>query len=213
MRKKWSLYLCYFVLPLIALLLITSGCRPDPVVPDDPPEAVVEGPDENGEDANGDEEVVEPPHSAATYYWPWLSHGLLELSSGEIVAGPDLFESELGFISEFTQDYSYEGRLYWLVQDTDVFALEWANLSFSVEYYEDFEWQHELTYEFQVEELQPEPADDGTQEFTLNLVEQHEGFEVTLVKIIMGKEQEGSFTTDPINYVALDIKMQVVSNP
>lgn len=213
MRKEWSLCLCCIALPLIVLLFITFGCSPEPVVPDESPDVVVEEPEENDEDTNGEEEVAEPPHSAATYYWPWLSHGLLELSSGEIVAGPDLFESELGFISEFTGDYSYVGRLYWLVQDTDVFELQWANLSFNVEYFEEFEWQYELSYEFQIEELQPETADDGTQEFILNLVEQQEGFEVTVEKVILGKEQEGSFTTDPINYVALDIKMQVVTNP
>lgn len=210
MRINWSLYYFYIVLSLVVLLFISSGCSPDPVVPDEPPDVVVEEPDEDEVDADADEEVAEPPHSAATYYWPWLSHGLLELSSGEIVAGPDLFESELGFIAEFTEDYSYNGRLYWLVQDTDVFELDWAILSFSVEYFENFEWQLELNYEFQIEGLQPEPADDGVQDFIVNLVEQQEGFEVTVERIILGKEQEGSFTTDPINYVALDIKMQVV---
>ena len=210
MRTNSPTFLLYIVLSLVALLFMIFGCSPDPVVPDEPPDVVVEEPDGDEVDNDADEEIVRPPHAAATYYWPWLSHSLLELSSGEIVAGPDLFESDLGFIAEFTEDYSYNGRLYWLVQDTDVFALEWVILSFSVEYFEDFEWQLELNYEFLIEGLQPEPADEGLQIFTVDLVEQQEGFEVTVENIILGKEQEGSFATDPINYVALDIKMQVV---
>lgn len=214
MKTIWSKRLLFLAFSLILLLLITVGCSPDPVVPDEPTvDEPVEEPEEIEEEETEAETPDAPPVSVPTYYWPWISHGLLDLSSGEVISGPDLFESELGFIAEFTEDYSYEGWLYWLVEDSDVFELDWVTLSFNVEYYEDYEWQYELNYDFEIDNLQPEPADDGVQEFTVNIVDRQEDFEVTVKRVVLGKEQEGSFTTDPINYIALEIEMQVVANP
>ncbi len=198
MRIKPVLALSFIILSLLVLLFVMPGCNSEPVINND----LVE-----------EEPVVEPPETPSTYYWPWMSHGHLDLSTGEVIPGPDLFESELGFIAEFTEDHSYEGQLVWLVEESDVFALEWVNLSFNVDYFEDNERVADLAFEFEITNLQPEPNDDGIQEFSVELVEQQQGFEVVVNKILLGKEQEGTYSIGPIDYVALEVEMRVVGNP
>ncbi len=188
------------------LLCSIISCSPDQLFPEKPDEAVEE-------DIVVEETVPETPLTVSTYYWPWISHGRLDLSSGEIIPGPDLFESDLGFISEFTEDYSFKGQLVWLVEESDVFALEWVTLSFNVEYYDLNERMFDHYYEFTIEDLQPVPGDEGLQEFELNLVDHQEDFEVAITKIVLGKERESSFSAEMICYVALEIEMKVVGNP
>ncbi len=205
-----TLLLSLFVL---IFLLVSAGCDPEPgVIEDlleDEPEEVE---DHEIEDPVDEEPPEERPETPSNYYWPWLSHGHLDLSSGEVIAGPDLFESELGFIAEFTVDYSYEGLLVWVIEESDVFALDWVSLSFDVEYFEDSNRVFDISYDFRIEDLQPEPGEKGIQEFPVNLVREEEGFEVAIHKVVLGKEQESSISAAPINYVALEMEMNVIGN-
>lgn len=209
---------------LLALLIVFAGtgCDPEPGVIEDIVEDHLNGLPEDDNDLPDPDEpdpiepedpVEEPAGTPSTYFWPWMSHGHLDLSTGEVISGPDFFESEPGFMAEFTEDYSYEGRLVWLVDESDVFALEWVMLSFNVDYFEDSERAADIAFDFEIENIQPVPGDDGLQEFTVSLVQQEQGFEVAINKIILGKEQESSFSTGLINYVALEIEMRVLGNP
>ena len=199
----------FAVAVFLVLLLLPAACTSE----DEPVEVpAIDEPVETGEPIE-EELPVEDSIQVATYYWPWISHGQVELSSGEIIIGPDLFESELGFIGEFTTGDSYEGRLVWRVEDTDVFTLEWISLIFDVEYFEQSEWESVNSFEFMIESLQPEPGDDGIRELPVNVSELHDSFEVTIRNIVLGKESEGSFSTDPISYIAFDITMRVLENP
>ncbi|MCJ7805993.1 MAG: hypothetical protein MUP57_00390 [Clostridia bacterium] len=206
MKIKSAVRLLFLALLEMFLLCFISSCSSGQLFPEEP-DAVIE------EDIVVEDTVPETPLTVSTYYWPWISHGHLDLSNGEIIPGPDLFESDLGFISEFTKDYSYSGQLVWLVEESDVFALEWVTLSFNVEYYDLNERIFDLYYEFTIEDLQPVPGDEGLQEFELNLVDHQEDFEVAITKIVLGKERESNFNGEPICYVALEIEMRVVGNP
>jgi hypothetical protein len=194
-------------------ILLAPGCSSPEVDPAGETIAEEEVPELIEPETPADEGPVESPLSSLDYYWPWLSHGHLDLSSGEVISGPDLFESDPGFITEFTGDYSFEGQLIWLVEETDLFELEWVLLSFDVEYYEQNEREFELSFEFLIDGLQPVPGDEGVREFDLNIVEQQRGFEVVINRIIFGKEQKGSFSSELIDYIALDMEMRVVGNP
>ncbi len=199
----------FAVIVFLVLLLLPAACAPE----DEPAE--IPATEESVETGDSVEEELPAEESiqVATYYWPWISHGQVELSSGEIIIGPDLFESELGFIGEFTPGDSYEGRLLWRVEETDVFTLEWITLIFDVEYFKQSEWESVNSFEFMIENLQSEPGDDGIRELPVNVSELHDNFEVTIRNIELGKESEGSFSTDPISYIAFDITMRVLENP
>lgn len=199
----------FAVAVFLFLLLLPAACAPE----DKPAEVpAIEDPVETVEPVE-EQLPVEESIQVATYYWPWISHGQVALSSGEIIIGPDLFESELGFIGEFSPGDSYEGRLVWRVEDTDVFTLEWISLIFDVDYFEQNEWESVNSFEFMIDNLQPEPGDDGIRELPVNVTEMHDSFEVTIRNIVLGKESEGSFSTDPISYIAFDITMHVLENP
>jgi len=221
---KYNKFKTLTIVFLLALLIVLAGagCNLEPGVIEDIVEDQLNGLPEADNDLPEPDEpdpiepedpVEEPAGTPSTYYWPWMSHGHLDLSTGEVIPGPGLFESELGFIAEFTEEYSYEGLLVWLVTDSDVFALEWVKLSFNVDYFEDSEWAADIAFDFEIDNFKPEPGDDGLQEFPVSLVEQEQGFEVAVNKILLGKEQESSFSTGLINYVALEIAMRVVDNP
>lgn len=197
-----------FGVVIIACIVLSTGCGlvHEPVtepVPDETadPDPVIE-----------EEAPVEEPAAIVTYYWPWVSHGQVELSNGEIIVGPDLFESDLGFIGEFTPGSSYDGRLLWRVDGTDLFLLEWVSLTFDVDYFNQSEWESSSTFHFRIDDLQPEPGDEGLQHFTVNILERHEDFEVKIKQVLIGKEEEGSFAAEPLNYIAFDIEMAVVDN-
>lgn len=200
-------------------LFFSAGCSPEPVITD-PPLDIEEENDHIEEENNDETEEVEPPKEkpvdVSAYYWPYLNLGNLFLSSGEFVPSPDIFESDPGFIAEFTPGYSYKGRLVWLVEDTDVFVLEWVTLLFDVEFFEHNEWVYELNFDFLIEDfdlIALDTVEEGFQQFELDLSERQENFEVTIHRIMFGKGQESSFFSDPINYVALEIEMVAVENP
>jgi hypothetical protein len=199
----------FTIIALLVFMLLPSACAPDEA----PAEVPVIGEPVETVDPVEEDLSVEAPLQVTTYYWPWISHGQVELSSGEIIIGPDLFESELGFIGEFSPGDSYDGRLVWRVENTDVFALEWISLVFDVEYFEQSEWESTSVFEFMIDSLQPEPGDDGTREIPVNLSDLHESFEVTIRNIELGKKSEGSFSTDPFSYIAFNITMRVLGNP
>ncbi len=210
MKTTSTANLFFLIVFAVILIFVVNGCSPDQLFPE---EIII---DENEEDPDQLEEVdpvLEEPPAVSAHYWPWISYGHLDLSSGEVILGPDPFESDLGYIAEYTEAYSFDGLLVWLVDTSDVFKIEWITLSFNVEYYDQNERLFELYYEFAIEDLQPEPGDDGLQEFAVNLVDRQEGFEVMINKVLLGKEQQSSFSGNLINYVGLEIEMRVVGNP
>lgn len=213
---------CLVSLVFMALLTGTA-CEPDPDTAMDPfqddqleeeepanDEASIEDP-ELEDTVDADKET--DPLISSDYYWPLLSHGQLTLSSGEIIDGPSILESDSGFVAEFTKDYEYNGLVIWLVEKSDVFAIEWLNLSFDVGYYSGSENIFDLRFNLDVENLAPEPGEKGLQEFNVDLVEEKEGFRITIDRVILAKEQESRVTTEPVDYVALDIEINVVDKP
>ena len=207
MSQKVDRRLLFIGLSILAIFLLSSGCGSRVSPPVETVDPVIEDP--------ALEEIPSTiPVTISTYYWPWISHGMLDLSSGEVIPGPDLFESDIGFITEFAADKQpFAGRLVWLVKDTDVFTLDWIRLSFNVDYYDQHEWEFDIHYQFEIDGLLPEPADDGLQEFAVDLVERQDGFEVIIKKVLLGKEQKGNFSNDPINFIALDLEMRVIDTP
>lgn len=205
--------LSFFIVFTVILIFAVIGCSP---VQLDPEEPISEDPEEPEEiiceEPVDDESTADKPLTDTTHYWPWISHGHLDLSSAEIIPGPDLFESDPGFIAEFTEDYSFDGLLVWPVKETDVFTLEWIMLSFNVDYYDLDEQLFELYFEFIIEDLQPEPGDEGIQEFTVNLSEQQRCFEVVIKKVLLGKGQESKVSAATIDFVALELEMKVNPN-
>lgn len=212
MPMKWLSPLPVFLTVLLVLFAGTA-CVPDPVIDEDPDVDVIDMEEEPEVEAVVEETETEEQFPASTYFWPWVSHGQLVLSSGEVIIGPNLFESDLGFIAEFTRDHSYSGELYWLVEKSDVFELEWATLTFDVEYYEQGEWEYDIDFVFDIDDLQPRASAEGVQEFDLDLVEEQDGFKVTISRVRLGKNRESSFGEEPIDYVALDIEMKAVEKP
>lgn len=216
--------LCLVSLALICLILLTgTGCRPDPDTAVDPvPNNHVdeEEPEEDDpliddpepEDPL-DEDEEKDPLLTDNYFWPLLSHGQLTLSSRELIDGPSLLESDSGFVAEFTKDHEYSGRVFWLVDQTDVFAIEWLTLTFDVEYYSGSDEVLDLQFNLDLDNLKPDPGDEGLQEFDVDLVEEKEGFKVAIDKVVLAKEQESRVTSDPVDYVALDVEINVVDKP
>ncbi len=201
------------VLTILIVLFAGAACVPEPIFDEDTDVDVIDMEEEQELEPGFEESAAEEQFPASTYFWPWLSHGQLVLSSGEVIIGPDLFESDLGFIAEFTRDHSYSGELYWLVEESDVFDLEWATLTFDVEYYEQGEWEYDIDFVFDIDDLQLRASAEGVQEYALDLVEEQDGFKVTISRVRFGKNQESSFGEEPIDYVALDIEMKVADKP
>ena len=209
----------FFLVCLILVALLTGiACRPDPDTAVDP---VPDEPLDEDEPINDDLEIEDPVEEdeeadllmTDNYFWPLLSHGQLTLSSGEIIDGPSILESDSGFVAEFTEDYDYSGQVIWLVEKTDVFAIEWLTLTFDVEYYSGSENLFDLRFNLDVENLAPEPYEKGLQEFAVDIVEEKEGFRVVIDRVILAKEQESRVTDGPVDYVALDVEIDVVDKP
>ncbi len=227
---KRQVLVSFLIIFLFAMLLITAaGCDPETDVigdiveeelndhdPNDVEEADPEEPDLLEPEETTDEVTGTPP----TYYWPWLSHAILDLSSGEVIPGPDIIMSDPGFMAEFTEDYSYEGQLYWVVEGSNVFTLEWLHLSFSVDYFDDSDIARELNFEFRIEDIEPtEDAEDaesveeaGLQEHAVDYSESIDGFAVEINRIILGRGQESSISAESVDFVALEIAMYVEAN-
>ncbi len=149
----------------------------------------------------------------ANYYWPWVDHALVELSSGEVIEGPDIFESDYEFITEYAAGESYLGRLVFRVEESDVFSLQWINLQLDVDYYEGGQWVLSRSLTFLLDDFVTEVADDGVEEYVMSKQEQAEGFVVSIKKLQLGKEAEGSFSTEPLNYVAFEVEMKALKSP
>ncbi len=218
----------FVILFIFTLLLITAvGCDPETDVisdivedeindtdPDDVEEADPEEPDLPEPEEPAEEITGTPP----TYYWPWLSHAILELSSGELIAGPDIIMSDPGFMAEFTEEYSYEGRLFWLVEESNVFTLDWIHLSFNVDFFDDSDFARELNFEFRMDDFEPteevqgiDPAEEAIwlMDYEADYLQIVDGFAVEINSIILGKGQESSIGVDLVDYVALEIVMYV----
>jgi len=211
--KKNSMFILIAAFLAALFLSAAAGCAPDPGPVEDPDEDPAKENETEIPEPVNDEVEVEDPEPAANYFWPWISHGQLVLSSTEVIDGPHLFESDPGFVGEFSRDTDYSGRVVWLVDQTDVFEIEWVTLTFDVDYYAMHEWDLELNFIFELEDLDPVPEDEGEQIFEVSLAEEQEGFRVEIDRLILGKEQEGSFTAAPIDYVALEIELTVVDKP
>jgi hypothetical protein len=197
---------------LTALLLLNTSCSFDaPAVEEIIADEVTMVELFENETANGDDLPDDTP-SLARYYWPWLSHGQLLLSSGEIVVGPDLFESDLGFIAEITEDHGFEGRLVWMLDESDPLLLEWIMLNFFVEYYEDNNRLADMEFQFTIDQFQLNPEDPQLQEFTLDLTDEQYGLEVRLSRVLFGRAHESAVTGALLNFVALDLEMRVADN-
>ena len=228
---KRQMPVSFLILIFLAMLLTAaSGCDPETDVigdiveeelndldPNDVEEADPDEPDLIVPEESTDEVTGTPP----TYYWPWLSHAIMDLSSGEVITGPDIIMSDPGFMAEFTEDYSYEGQLFWVVEDSDVFALEWVHLSFSVDYFDEDDVASELNFEFRIDDIEPteeaegvDPAEEaaGLQEHEVDYSEIIDGFTVEIKSVILGRGQESSISTGPIDYVSLEIIMYVESD-
>mgnify|MGYP001045473661 CR=1 FL=1 len=202
-----------FILIAILIMPMIGGCKVEPDVADEEPEVeVIEEPVDYPEEVE-EEPDIQDVYTPTDYYWPWLNHGQLALSSGEIIMGPDLFESDLGFNTEFTDGFIYEGKVVWLVEESDVFALEWLTLSFDVEYYEQNEWLQDIHFYLEVDDLKPRSGQQGLREYDVEIIKVEEGFEVAINKVLLGKEQEGMISEEPINYIALEMLMRAVENP
>ena len=212
MRRNCSVILLSGLL-MAVLLIFIGGCTPDPEPIDDPEDDFVEEIEIEEPDIIEDEPEKEEPEPVINYFWPLISHSQLVLSSTEIIDGPNLLESDTGFVGEFTRDSEYAGRIIWLVDKTEVFEIEWILLTFDVEYYARHELQFTLNYMFEIEDLKPEPDHESLQVFDVSQVEEQEGFRIKIDQVILGKGQEGNFTADPIDFVALDFNITVVDKP
>jgi len=227
---KRQVLVSFLIIFLLTMLLITAaGCDPETDVigdivdeelndldPDDVEEADPEEPDLLEPEEPTDEITGTPP----TYYWPWLSHAILDLSSGEVIPGPDIIMSDPGFMAEFTEDYSYEGQLFWVVEDSNVFALGWVHLSFSVDFFDDSDVARELNFEFRIEDIEPtedaedaEPVEEaGLQEHQVDYLKIVDGFAVEINSVTFGRGQESSISAEAVDFVALEIIMYVEAN-
>lgn len=165
-----------------------------------------------GVNGNGmpDEITSEDPLAATTYYLPWISNAEIVLSGGEVIIGLDVFESDPGYAFQFSPDYSYQGRLVWLVDHTAVFDLEWVTLAFDVDYYVENEWQTNLLFDIALENLEPHPGEDNIWRKRLDLAETKQDFAFSVKEIIVAKDQESRFATEPIDYVALEVEITVL---
>ncbi len=227
---KRQVLVSFLIILFLAMLLITAaGCDPETDVigdivdeelndldPNDVEKADPEEPDLLEPEEPTDEITGTPP----TYYWPWLSHAILDLSSGEVIPGPDIIMSDPGFMAEFTEDYSYDGQLFWVVEDSNVFTLEWVHLSFSVDFFDDSDFARELNFEFRIEDIEPtedaedpEPALDAKlQEHQVDYLKIVDGFAVEIDRVILGRGQESSVSAETVDFVALEINMYVEAN-
>lgn len=147
------------------------------------------------------------------YHWPWISHGELVLSNGSSSSGPDLFESSPGFIAEFPPGHRYSGYLYWLFEREDLLNIEWADLAFLVERYEDSEWISTAEFSFYLEGLTLSPGEEGIKRFDVDLVQSIDGFTFSLREVRIGIDQDSDYSSEPINYIALQVDMTAEQAP
>lgn len=208
--KKMIIGPCLIALIALILMLSTS-CDLETMEEEILPEEIIFSDLEEEEQPS---EVSSPdePSTAEKYYWPWISHGQLVLSSGEVIIGPDLLESDPGFIAEISEDYFFEGRLVWLVKESDPLDIEWVSLHFFVEYYEGLDRGEDIEFQFMIDQFDLKPDGTKVQEFKVELYEQQYGFETRINSIAFGRDQHSEHAEAMLNFVALDVEMKVAEN-
>ncbi len=202
-REKW-LYRAGLLL-IVLLLLVPAGCGA--------PEEEAGG-EQAGDTPAGDEQTGETEGGEAAaegYFYPRIYEGTLRLSTGEVITGINPSESVPGFTHEITPDYTYNGELKWIVSESDVLAVEWAELTFEVDDYYLEETDEHFTIEFNIrieDFFDNNPASGpGIDSYELDIVENVRGFEIAISRITLGKQQE-STEGELIDFVALEVQMR-----
>ncbi|MEW5785706.1 MAG: hypothetical protein AB1767_11655 [Bacillota bacterium] len=193
MKRNW--FWRWLILSLIVTLLpAATGCGA--------PEEAADEPDT-------------PPDSVSSetedYFYPWISHGTLTLSTGEVIEGPDLFESDMGYIGDFTKDYSFNGKMIWLVEESNALDVEWAELTFNVSdyHYPTTDEKFNIDFTIMMEDFfnNNPAAGPNAQSFELDIVENRQGFEIKITRITFAREQEGH-DGELIDYVELQVELR-----
>lgn len=200
------------VLAVILFLSISSGCELLNIF--NVSETIDDSLDYN--DSTDEDFIIEDPRAVSTYFWPWIHYGRLVLSSNELISGPDLFESDQGFINFFTENYYYNGKLVWIVEESDIYELEWVHLSFDVYYYENNEFAYDIYFDIEIDIRQSEidpGSGHGIHRFTVDILEQQRGFVLEITEIILGSNQESRVSGITIDYIALDVEMKIDVQP
>lgn len=196
MQKSWFWRIFGLALVLVMLFAL-AGCgnkaADDPILDD--------------QDEETDEETDKD------YFYPWIAFGTMVLSTGEVIEGLDIFESDIGFIDNYTPDFSFKGDLVWLATESDVLEVDQVSLSFEVFNYYVEESADNFNLEFNIlidDFLENNPASGpGVNSYELDIVENMEGFEVKITRITFGKEQEGELG-EPVDYIALEMELRNV---
>ncbi len=133
----------------------------------------------------------------------------MTLSTGESLNGPDKTESDSDYDAEVTSNNPYNGKVVWIIEDSDPFEIDWLELSFSVHdlSYDESQVEFDVFFDILIEDINPEAADEGVQDFAVAKTVTEQGFTVTINELILGKQQEGQ-TGKILNYVALDLEMK-----
>lgn len=210
MIRRMSIEAIIFSLIVLAIVFI-AGCDTGNGEPSEPPEVEPVDPGELPveEEPQPDRPEEESPLLGTDHYWPLLNLGDLVLSSGEYISGPDMLESDPGFMAELSESQGYEGRLVWRVEESNPLTLEWIILAFDVEYYEQGELAELLNFEFEITGFGPLPPRPSLQEIELDLVEQRGPLTVSLRRLILGQEQESVYLVQPFDYLGLELEMKV----
>jgi hypothetical protein len=201
MKMSGFLRLLGLVLVMVMLFAL-AGCGAEEeaaAIDPDPEETETE---DVGED-EGDED--EP------YFYPWISHSTLMLSTGEALYMVDLFESDMGYIGDFTKGHSFNGTLVWIVEESNVFDVEWLELLFDVDdhHYDGFDDQFLIEFMIPIENFfdNNPAAGPDVESYELDIVENIQGFEIKISRITFAQNQE-DFQGDAINYVSMEVAMR-----
>jgi hypothetical protein len=206
MRTGW--FWRYFVLVLVLVMIFASaGCGEQEGASGDPEPDGTESGDVGEDEGEGEGEEDKP------YFYPWISHSTLMLSTGEALYMVDLFESDIGYIGDFTPDYFFEGTLVWIVEESNVFDVEWLELLFDVDdhHYDTIDDEFLIEFMIPIEDFfDNNPASGPDMEsYELNIVEHRQGFEIKISQITFAQNQE-DFEGNSINYVAMQVEMRNV---
>jgi hypothetical protein len=194
------------ILPLALLaimtLFIVTGCNAQDETAETNDAGLEETTDEQPEQAE-DEKLSE------AVYHPWLITGKLNLSTGETLNKLYEDESDSAHSVSLSKQDSFKGNVVWLVKESDVFAVEWLELSFSVHdlSYEEGQVEYDLFFDITIEGINPKSDKEGIQEFEVAQTFTEQGFTVTINRVILAKQQENT-AGELIDYVALNLEMK-----